>query len=108
MSLRTPRALGGREQDERPDAKDHTDERDGQQLDARALFHAPSLVLRWRPRAAPATRRCRSDGRIERTNAWLHNCRRVSIRYERRPELYLALVQLACCLIIGRCLEGAF
>jgi transposase len=45
---------------------------------------------------------------IERTNAWLHNYRRVSTRWERRPELYLALVQLACALIICRRLEGAF
>jgi transposase len=45
---------------------------------------------------------------IERTNAWLHNWRRIAVRYERRPELYLALVQLACAMIIGRCLEGAF
>lgn len=45
---------------------------------------------------------------IERTNAWLHNYRRIAIRWERRPELYLALVQLACSLIICRRLEGAF
>lgn len=45
---------------------------------------------------------------IERTNAWLHAWRRISIRYERRAELYIALVQLACCVIIARCLEGAF
>jgi transposase len=45
---------------------------------------------------------------IERTNAWLHNYRRVATRWERRPELYLALVQLACSLIICRRLEGAF
>ncbi len=45
---------------------------------------------------------------IERTNAWLHNYRRISTRWERRPELYLALVHLACSLIICRRLEGAF
>lgn len=45
---------------------------------------------------------------IERTNAWLHSYRRVSIRWERRPELYLALARLACALIICRRLEGAF
>jgi transposase len=45
---------------------------------------------------------------IERTNAWLHNYRRVATRWERRPELYLAFVQLACSLIICRRLEGAF
>jgi transposase len=45
---------------------------------------------------------------IERTNAWLHSLRRITSRWERRPELYLALVQLACALIICRRLETAF
>jgi len=45
---------------------------------------------------------------IERTNAWLHAWRRVSVRYERRAELYLALVQLACAVILCRYLERAF
>jgi len=43
---------------------------------------------------------------VERTNAWLHNWRRVSTRWERRPELYLALLQLACSMIIYRLLES--
>jgi len=43
---------------------------------------------------------------VERTNAWLHNWRRVSVRWERRPELYLALVQLACAVIVARALES--
>ena len=45
---------------------------------------------------------------IERTNAWLHNNRRISIRWERRPELYLAFAQLAIALILCRRLEGAY
>jgi transposase len=45
---------------------------------------------------------------VERTNAWLHNQRRITNRWERRPDLYLALVRLACALIISRRLEGAF
>jgi transposase len=43
---------------------------------------------------------------VERTNAWLHNWRRVSTRWERRPELYLALLQLACSMIILRYLDS--
>jgi transposase len=43
---------------------------------------------------------------VERTNAWLHNWRRVSTRWERRPELYLALLQLACSMIIYRLLDS--
>ena len=42
---------------------------------------------------------------IERTNAWLHNWRRVSTRWERRSELYLALLQLACSMILCRMLD---
>ena len=45
---------------------------------------------------------------VERTNAWLHNWRRISIRWERRPELYLALLQLACSMIIQRHLGWSF
>ena len=45
---------------------------------------------------------------IERTNAWLHNNRRITIRWERRPELYLAFAQLACAVILCHRLEGAF
>ena len=42
---------------------------------------------------------------VERTNAWLHNWRRISTRWERRPELYLALLQLACSMIVCRALD---
>lgn len=45
---------------------------------------------------------------IERTNAWLHNYRRLTTRWERRPELYLAFAQLAAALIICRRLNDAF
>jgi transposase len=45
---------------------------------------------------------------VERTNAWLHNYRRVDVRWERRPELYHAFVQLAEALILCRRLDGAF
>lgn len=45
---------------------------------------------------------------IERTNAWLHGYRRIATRWERRAELYLALVLLACSLIACRRLRGAF
>ena len=45
---------------------------------------------------------------IERTNAWLHNQRRLTTRWERRPELYLAFAQLAAALILCRRLNNAF
>jgi transposase len=45
---------------------------------------------------------------IERTNAWLHNQRRLNPRWERRAELYLAFAQLAAALILCRRLNDAF
>jgi transposase len=50
--------------------------------------------------------RCRWP--VERTNAWLRNWRRVATRWERRPELYLAFLQLACSMIICRRLDNSF
>lgn len=39
---------------------------------------------------------------VERCIAWLHKFRKILVRYERLPENYRALLQLACCLIIYR------
>ena len=36
---------------------------------------------------------------VERTIAWLNRCRGVIIRYEKKSENYLAVVQLACALL---------
>jgi transposase len=75
---------------------------------------------KWEPEPAEAARVWRGSKRraktidpngryrwpVERTNAWLHNWRRISTRWERRPELYLALLQLACSMIIYRFLDS--
>ena len=39
---------------------------------------------------------------IERTNAWLFNFRRLTVRYERSIERFKAFLQLACALIALR------
>lgn len=39
---------------------------------------------------------------VERTLAWLHQFKRLRIRYERRPELHEAFLSLACALICQR------
>ncbi len=39
---------------------------------------------------------------VERTFAWLHQFRRLRLRWERRPELHLAFLSLACALICWR------
>lgn len=41
---------------------------------------------------------------VERTISWLHQFRRLRIRYERRPEIHEALMSLACSLICWRLL----
>lgn len=41
---------------------------------------------------------------VERTISWLHQFRRLRIRYERRPEIHEALMLLACSLICWRSL----
>jgi transposase len=43
---------------------------------------------------------------VERAHGWLHNFRKVLIRYERHPGNYLGLVQFACALIVARKLFG--
>lgn len=47
-------------------------------------------------------RRYRHRWVIERTNAWLHNFRRLVVRYERRLDVYRAFVHVACMLIALR------
>ena len=42
---------------------------------------------------------------VERTFAWLHNFRRLRIRYERDGELHLAFMQLGCAVICQRMLR---
>ena len=39
---------------------------------------------------------------VERTNAWLQNYRRITVRWDRYPESYEAFIELACILICVR------
>ena len=45
---------------------------------------------------------------VERTLSWLHQHRRLRLRYERRPDIHEALLTLACSLICHRALQGSF
>lgn len=47
-------------------------------------------------------RRFRRRWKIERTNSWLQNFRRLVVRYEYHASLFLGFVQLACLLITLR------
>jgi transposase len=50
-------------------------------------------------------RRYKHRWKIERLFAWLHNFRRIPLRYEYRAENFLGLVQLGCIMILlRRCL----
>jgi transposase len=45
---------------------------------------------------------------VERTLAWLHQYRRLRIRYERRADIHQAFLDLACSLICHRQLRTPF
>jgi transposase len=47
-------------------------------------------------------RRYRRRWKIERLFAWLHNYRRIVIRWEYYPENFLGMIQLACAVILLR------
>lgn len=44
---------------------------------------------------------------IERTIAWLHQFRRLRVRYEKRPDIHEAFLKLGCCIICWRTLVAA-
>ena len=45
---------------------------------------------------------------VERTISWLHQFRRLLVRFERRAEMHEAFLVLGCCLICLRKLQGSF
>jgi transposase len=45
---------------------------------------------------------------VERTLSWLHQHRRLRLRYERRPDIHKAFLTLGCTLICFKCLIGSF
>ena len=55
-----------------------------------------------RRRMAPASGG--SAGVVERGFAWLHNFRRLRIRYERLSQLHLVFLELGCAVVCQRML----
>lgn len=45
---------------------------------------------------------------VERTIAWLHQFRRLRVRYERRDDIHQAFLSLGCIVICFRTLDPAF
>ncbi len=44
---------------------------------------------------------------VERTIAWLHQHRRLRVRYERRADIHEAFLMIGCCLICFKQLQAA-
>ena len=44
---------------------------------------------------------------VERTHSWLHNCRRLRIRFDRRADIHEAFLKLACSLVCWNTLKRA-
>jgi transposase len=45
---------------------------------------------------------------VERTISWLHQCRRLRVRYERRDDIHDAFFTIGCILIYHRALQRSF
>lgn len=45
---------------------------------------------------------------VERTFAWLHQHKRLRVRWEYRADIHEAFLKLACCLICSRFLQPSF
>jgi transposase len=45
---------------------------------------------------------------VERTIAWLHQFRRLRVRYERLPSIHEALLRIGCAIICWRSLKNLF
>lgn len=65
---------------------------------------APHRKNRTRPRTQDGRplRRYRRRWKVERLFAWLQNCRRILVRYDRYLENYLGFVHLGCIVILLR------
>jgi transposase len=63
--------------------------------------HIRSRGEEARPRAEEAGKRARRWV-VERTHSWMNRCRRLLIRWEKKPENYLGFVHFACALIAFR------
>jgi transposase len=81
---------------------------DSDALDARLLERGIEMIAPNRSNRKVATqdgrplRRYRRRWKVERLIAWLHNFRRIVVRWDYKAENYLAFVQLGCILCLLR------
>ncbi len=59
-----------------------------------------------RPKQAHGSGLARQRWVVERTIAWLHQYRRLRVRYERRADIHEAFLQIAGCLICLKLLQA--
>jgi len=71
---------------------------------ARQRAYRPHIRRRGEEKMAPDGSRSRPARRwvVERTGSWHNRFRKLLIRWEKKAQNYLALVHLACCLIVYR------
>jgi putative transposase len=60
--------------------------------------------IRHRGEDPKDTAKCHQPKRwvVERSASWLNRFRKLLVRFEKKAENYLALIQLACCLTVSR------
>jgi len=83
---------------------------DSDRLDQRLMNHfgiemiAPHTTLRTKTftQDGRSLRRYRRRWKVERLFAWLHNYRRIVVRWERHPENFLGMLHLASAIILLR------
>lgn len=62
---------------------------------------SPTVLRGNRRRAKTRDPLGRKRWPVERTTSWLRSWRRVATRWERRPELWLAFIQLAAAIVLS-------
>ena len=81
---------------------------DSDKLDARLKeawgieMIAPNRKKRTKTQDGRPLRRYRRRWKVERLFAWLHNFRRLVVRYEFHAENFLAMAQFGCIMILFR------
>lgn len=75
----------------------------------RAALRRRGIVPRIaRPGVESREKLGRHRWKVERTIAWLYGHRRLRIRWERRDDIHLGFMGLACCLVVFHILIGGF
>jgi transposase len=74
-------------------------------------FRARSRRVSHIRRRGEERRACRRRTRarrwvVERATSWFNRCRKLLIRWENKPQNYLALVHFAAAIVVWRGLEG--